>query len=91
MNPVPTHKHLALWTITFITLLVVTLLFWAWSARNPVGGDLMEQYNAELNQKMPEVTTEAEVDPEVQSLENDINSSLDLEIESDLKTIDVEF
>lgn len=91
INPVPTNKHLALWTISFIVLLVLTLLFWAWSSRNPVGGDLMDQYNTELNQNASDTTTNTANDPAIEAIENDINSSLDLEVESDLKTIDVEF
>ena len=95
-NPVPTHKHLALWTISFIVLLVVALLFWGWTSRNPVGGEMIEKYNSELNTNIVEnaqnnTQNNTQTDPATQALENDINSSLDLEVESDLKSIDLEF
>jgi FtsZ-interacting cell division protein ZipA len=91
-NPVPTHKHLALWTISFIALLVIALLFWGWTSRNPVGGEMIEKYNTELNTNVVENTqNNTQADPATQALENDINSSLDLEVESDLKSIDLEF
>lgn len=91
-NPVPTHKHLALWTILFVVLLVVALLFWGWSSRNPVGGDVIEKYNTELNTNSIDTTqNNPQTDPATQALENDINSSLNLEVESDLKSIDLEF
>lgn len=93
-DPVPTHKHLALWTILFVVLLAVTLLFWVWSSRNPVGGNIIRhQYNTQLNTdtNAGTATVNTQVDAATQALENDINSSLDLEVESDLKSIDLEF
>ncbi len=99
-NQVPTHKHLALWSISFIVLLVIALLFWGWTSRNPVGGEMIEKYNSELNTNTVEdlqndiqknTQNNAQADLAAQALENDINSSLDLEVESDLKSIDLEF
>jgi hypothetical protein len=91
-NQAPTHKHLAVWTVSFIVLLMIALLFWGWTSRNPVGGEMIEKYNAELNTNAVENTqNNTPIDPATQALENDINSSLDLEVESDLKSIDLEF
>jgi hypothetical protein len=93
-TPAPTHKHLAMWTVLFIVLIGISLLFWGWSARNPVGGTALDQYNAQLNtltETSPVQEVESQEAAAIRALENDINSSLDLEVEDELKSIDLEF
>jgi hypothetical protein len=92
----PTHKHLALWIIVFVALIAGALVFWKWNSAHPVGGSVIEQYNTTLQNTTP---TNTDVDTTLQNqaalvnqaLENDINSSLNLDVEDELKSIDLEF